>query len=91
MPEINSIYFVGGFDGLGSQMSNNTSKGRIRAGGLRATWNNWMTMMMMISEPEPNSLKAEATRFSVEKSRDKVDQKDRTAPKKTSLPKSFCG
>ena len=75
MPEINSIYFVGGFDGLGSQMSNNTSKGRIRAGGLPATRNNWMVMMMMmmISEPEPNSLKAEATRFSVEKSRDKVD------------------
>ena len=65
-------------------MSNNTSKGRIRAGGLPATWNNWMAtmmMMMMISEPEPNSLKAEATRFSVEKSRDKVDRKDRTAPK----------
>ena len=62
-------------------MSNNTSKGRIRAGGLPATRNNWMTMMMMISEPEPNSLKAEATRFSVEKSRDKVDKKDRTARK----------
>ena len=81
MPEINSLYFVGGFDGLGSQMSNNTSKGRIRAGGLPATRNNWMATMMMISEPEPNSLKAEATRFSVEKSRDEVDRKDRTAPK----------
>ena len=87
MPEINSIYFVGGFDGLGSQMSNNTSKGRIRAGGLPATWNNWM---MMISEPEPNSLKAEATRFSVEKSRDKVDQKDRTAQKKHLCQSLFC-
>ena len=49
-------------------------------GGLPATRNNWM-VMMMISEPEPNSLKAEATRFSVEKSRDKVDKKDRTARK----------
>ena len=59
-------------------------------GGLPATWNNWMTMMMMISEPEPNSLKAEATRFSVEKSRDKVDQKDRTAQKKHLCQSLFC-